>query len=113
IIDQAGTIFFSPSEAPAPSASLFASESHAVLIYRRRQEWFCIDPRNQRRLELKHLDVGTPVDSALLAYAAEQNYPSQRLRYLPISPGLLRRLGDQVVWLRGLDQRQRGMLSID
>jgi hypothetical protein len=97
--DEAGLVFFfydplAPSRELAPGII-----GHCVLVYRYRDQWFCLDPRYQESPKpLTQVAIGAHLDPTLGVLAKQPDYRLEHARLLVIPPRTLRQLNTDLTW---------------
>jgi hypothetical protein len=97
-VAEAGLILMSYDTTGASTAAAM-QVNHSLLAYRRNGVWWCIDPNQERApFRLSNVQVGTPLDPALVALALRQNYPVKSVCFLSLSPVTLVRIETNLQW---------------
>jgi hypothetical protein len=101
--DEAGLVLFSydrRQKAREPDVGVI---DHSILVYRYRENWFCLDPRLQQSpLPLKQVAVGLHLDPTLQVLAERPAYRLEHARLLLIAPPTLDQLAAKIAFrLRG------------
>jgi hypothetical protein len=97
-VSEAGLILMSFDTADASTAAAL-QVNHSLLAYRLLGQWWCIDPRRHRQpFRLKNVDIGAPLDPALVTLALQQAYPVKSVCLLALSRATLDRIAANVQW---------------
>jgi hypothetical protein len=97
---EAGLVLLSYQAEDAERAATLLVD-HCVLVVREAKQWRCIDPsRPDTSVPLANLEVGAPLDPALLTISLRSQYPLKSARLLRIEPGTLEQITAATLWRR-------------
>jgi hypothetical protein len=98
--DEAGLVLFSYGRRLDLGEGLVSGViDHSILVYRYREQWYCLDPRLQDTpLPLRQVAVGTHLDPPLRILAERPDYRLEHARLLLISARTLDQAAANRAW---------------